>query len=65
MHISEENLNPTYSLSGVLCLFSSYSGNSRGVGVLFNNNFELDIHKVKKVINGNFIIIDIIILTKY
>jgi hypothetical protein len=41
---------------------TSYSSNSRGVAVLFNNNFEYTIHKVNVDSKGNFIIIDITII---
>jgi exonuclease III len=40
---------------------TSYSSNSRGVCVLFNNDFEYTIHKVNVDPNGNFIIIDLTI----
>ncbi len=45
---------------GSEALFASRTSNSRGVGILFKQNFQYKIHKViKDVENGNFIIIDI------
>ena len=46
---------------GYTCLFSSCTSNSRGVSILLNNTFMHDIHRVKKDISGNYIIIDITI----
>ena len=37
--------------------FPSYKSNSRGVAVLFNNNFEFKVREVQRDENGNFIII--------
>ena len=42
---------------GYKAYFASYKTNSRGVAVLFNNNFEFKIRSVKKDQNGNYIII--------
>ena len=46
---------------GYTCLFSSCTSNSRGVSILLNNIFKHDIHRVKKDISWNYIIIDITI----
>ena len=44
---------------GFEIFFASFSSNSRGVAVLFNNNFEFKINNVYKDINGNWMIIKI------
>ena len=44
---------------GYKCVFSSYRSDARGVAVLFNNNFEFKIHKVRCDATGNFVAIDI------
>ena len=44
---------------GYKCIFNSFSSNSRGVAVLFNNNFELVLHKEKKDSEGNLLILDL------
>ena len=36
--------------------FSSYKSNSRGVAILFNNNFEFKVKKILKDKSGNYII---------
>ena len=40
-------------------VFSSYKSNSRGVSILFNNNFEFKIHKEKGDSEGNLVALDI------
>ena len=42
---------------GYNCFFASYSSNSRGVAVMFMNNFEFKINDVKRDKNGHFILI--------
>ena len=42
---------------GYNCFFASYSSNSRGVAVMFMNNFEFNINDVKRDRNGNFIFV--------
>ena len=42
---------------GYSCYFSSYQSNSRGVAILFNNNFEFKVKHVERDTNGNYIII--------
>ena len=44
---------------GYRALFGSHSSNSAGVCILFNNNFNLEIHKVFLDPSGRFIICDI------
>jgi exonuclease III len=46
---------------GFECFFSSFSSNSRGVAILFNNNFEFKVLNEKKDINGNYLILDVIV----
>ena len=33
---------------GYDCYFSNFSSNSRGVAILFNDNFEYEVHEVEK-----------------
>ena len=40
-------------------LYSSFSSNSRGVCILFNNDFEYKIKKSKQDTHGNFIVVDL------
>lgn len=44
--------------------FASHNSSSRGVAVLFNNNFEFSVEKVKKDLNGNYIFVAAKILDK-
>jgi exonuclease III len=46
---------------GLRVEMTSSSSNSRGVAVLFNNNFEYTVHKVLEDPQGNYIIIDLTI----
>ena len=46
---------------GYECYFSTFSSNSRGVAILFNNNFEYEVHEVEKDDNGNKLLLDITI----
>lgn len=46
---------------GYECFFSNFSSQSRGVAILFNNNFELEVHKVEKDNNENKLILDVTI----
>ncbi len=39
--------------------FTNYGTNSRGVGILFNNTFEFELHKVVKDAEGRYVILDI------
>ena len=41
--------------------FSSYTSNSRGICILFNNNLEYKVIRIKKDGHGNFILLDILI----
>ena len=49
---------------GYKCFFSCYSSNSRGVAILFNNNFEFKVNKVNRDENGNYIIMSISAMDK-
>jgi hypothetical protein len=40
--------------------FLSLSSNSKGVAILFNDNFEFKILNEAKDINGNYLILDVI-----
>ena len=42
---------------GYKAYFASFNTASRGVAILFNNNFEFEIKKIYKDIDGNFIIV--------
>ena len=44
---------------GYECYFSSFASNSRGVAILFNNNFEFKVLKEKRDLNGNYLVLDI------
>jgi exonuclease III len=55
-----ENLEPFVETQwGYKCVFNSFSSNSRGVAVLFNNNFELKLHRVKRDEEGNVLALDL------
>ena len=40
-------------------IFSSFTTQSRGVGMMFNDNFQYKIHEIIKDQQGNFIIVDL------
>ena len=44
---------------GYTTYFSSFSSQSRGVAILFKNDFEFKIHKIHRDNNGNLLILDI------
>lgn len=44
---------------GYQCIFNSYKSNARGVCIMFNNNFEFQIHKIKKDGEGNLLAVDL------
>jgi hypothetical protein len=46
---------------GFDCFFSSFSSNSRGVSILFNNNFEYEVLKEKRDLKGNYLALDDVI----
>ena len=45
-------------------MFASYKSNSRGLAVLFNNNFEFKVREVQRDENRNFIIILLFAMNK-
>ena len=57
-HFTLETENDIRTLWGYDCFFSSYSSNSRGVAILFKNNFEFSVSKVKGDSDGNYIILE-------
>ena len=59
MHCQEEKENFFEQEWGLKAYFSSFSGNSRGTAILFNNNFEYKIYKIEKDSNGNMLALDI------
>lgn len=46
---------------GYKCVFNSFTSNSRGVCILFNNNFEFKILREKKDNDGNMLALDLVI----
>ena len=58
-HCTENKADQWRAEWGYRALFSSHSSNSAGVCILFNNNFNLEIHKVFLDPLGRFIICDI------
>ena len=44
---------------GLECFFSSFKSNARGVAILFNNNFEFNVHRSCNDPNGNFLALHI------
>ena len=63
-HFTEKEENYIRAQWGYECFFSSHNSQSRGVAILLNNNFEFKLHKIKKDLDGNKIILDISILNK-
>ena len=49
---------------GYKCHFASYNSSSRGVAILFNNNFEFEVKRVYKDITGNYIFVTVKIMDK-
>ncbi len=60
-HSKLDNENKWRQEWGYTCYFSSCSGNSRGVAVLFNKTFKHEVHKAVLDEDGNFIILDLTI----
>lgn len=50
-----------WGLDAILC---PYKSNARGVAILFNNNFEFKVNRYKKDLNGNYIVVDLLIEQK-
>ena len=58
-HFTSELENYVRAEWGYKCYFASCNSNSRGVAILFNNNFEFEVKKVYKDLGGNFIFVSI------
>ena len=63
-HLKTKLQNYVRSMWGYNCILSGKSTNSKGVAILFNNNFEYKLHKVVRDTEGCYIIIDIEMLGK-
>ena len=63
-HLKTQIQNYVRSMWGYNCILSGKDTNSKGVGILFNNNFEYKLHKVVKDSEGCYIILDIEMLGK-
>jgi len=59
VHCSENTTDIWSCEWGYKALFSCCSSNKAGVGILFNNNFNLSVSKISVDPNGRFIICDI------
>lgn len=64
-HFTTREENYIRTQWGFECLFSNFSSQSRGVAILFNNNFEFKIHNIEKDNNGNKLILDMTIQGKH
>ena len=58
-HFTPENESRIKNEWGLDVYFSSFSSNSRGVAVLFNDNIQYKILDIVKDINGNFLILKV------
>ena len=63
-HFTSDIENQIISEWGYHALFSSHTSNSRGVSILFKNNFEYEIEKHIVDSNGNFIVAQILVEKK-
>ena len=63
-HFMEKEERYIRSQWGYECFFSSYSSQSRGVAIFFNNNFEYKLNKMKADNDGNKLILDVVIQGK-
>ena len=63
-HFTEKEENYIRTQWGFECYFSSYNSQSRGTAIFFNNNFEYKLHKIKRDIQGNKIVLDLTIANK-
>ena len=64
VHCSQDTTDICICEWGYKALFSCCSSNKAGVGILFNNNFNFQIHKVFSDPNGRFLICDIVAESK-
>ena len=60
-HFTTKEQNYIRTQWGFECYFSNFSSQSRGVAILFNNNFEFKVLKVAKDESGNKLILDMVI----
>lgn len=58
-HFVKKEENYIRTQWGYECFFSSFSSQSRGVAILFNNNFEYSLHHVEADDSGNRLVLDI------
>ena len=58
-HFTERAENYIRAQWGYECFFSSFTSQSRGVAILFNNNFEYKLNKIKKDQQGNKLLLDV------
>lgn len=60
-HFTEEMENNITNEWGYTAYFNSFSSQSRGVAILFNNNFDFIVHRKKSDDTGNFLALDLTI----
>ena len=60
-HFTYSEENYIQSQWGYKIICSSFTSNSRGVAILFNNNCELEVHEIVKDDTGNFLVVDVTI----
>ena len=58
-HLTKEIESTVRSEWGYECIFSSFTSQSRGVAILFKNNFDFKLNNVINDENGNFVIANI------
>ena len=63
-HFTEKEENYIRTQWGYDCYFSSHNSQSRGTAIFLNNNFEFKLNKIKRDMNGNKIILDLILAGK-
>lgn len=63
-HFTQQDQNLIRSQWEFDCSFNSYSSNSRGIAILFNNTIEHKIHKQLKDAQGNYLIVDVSVQSK-
>ena len=60
-HFTKKQENYVRSQWGFDCFFSSFSSESRGCAIMFNNNFEYKLHSKEADLDGNKLVLDITI----
>ena len=55
-HFIDKEENYIRKQWGSECYFSNFASNSRGVAILFNNNFEFKVQNIERNDNGNRLI---------